>query len=115
MFEEKYMESLIVNSYANEKDNYPLEFMCAELLIAAICEYLYLYLSPDDYTCENARKMFNEIIFDDDNPHERDAFDMLFSEVAIKDPCSTALVYYRKYKKCFYGIRKKVCMVLKGS
>lgn len=101
-----------VNAFENSRRKYEREYDCAEELINTISEYLFTYRPKKDQTLVGARKMFD--VIKNNRNGEKDMFDYLFDEVALKDPDSHVLEYYWRYKDYPVFIRKTVHSVLNG-
>lgn len=69
-----------------------------EALWKACVIYLYTYRPANEWKPENIGKLIRAAEVDENDTSKKPKLDRIFEEVALKDPYSMALKYYKTYK-----------------
>lgn len=70
-----------------------------QLLLNAICSYLFNYTEKSQHNFSNAMKLMKAISIDENDPNAPSALDSIFAEVEAYDPDSFAVSNYKDFKQ----------------
>lgn len=108
-------KSMLLNNPFNAQNRqYIEEYCCALSLIRAVSNYLNLYRSEEERTLESALKLLCASNADESSFRPLSHFDMIFKEVAAKDPDSFALKQYYLFNRFSPELRNKIFLVVQA-